>query len=84
MLRQLERLFLHLCSIEGVKVGGKVSHDIEDDKIVIDKHTDRKFTQVVGVRGRITIPIELREVLKDRTYQMLVRQDTKQLILISA
>ncbi|MET3727052.1 bifunctional DNA-binding transcriptional regulator/antitoxin component of YhaV-PrlF toxin-antitoxin module [Fictibacillus halophilus] len=66
------------------EVGGKVSLGIEDDKIVIDKHTNRRYTQLIGVRGRITIPVEIREVLKDQTYQMLVKQDTEQIILIPA
>jgi bifunctional DNA-binding transcriptional regulator/antitoxin component of YhaV-PrlF toxin-antitoxin module len=66
------------------EVGGKVSLDVEDDKIIIDKHTNRRFTQLVGVRGRITIPIEVREVLKNQIFQMLDRQDTEQLILIPA
>jgi hypothetical protein len=66
------------------EVREKVSLDVEEDKIDIDKHTYRKFTQLVGVRGRITIHLEIREVLKDQTYQMLVRQDTEQNILIPA
>ncbi|ANC77425.1 hypothetical protein ABE65_011675 [Fictibacillus phosphorivorans] len=34
------------------EVGETVSLDIESDKIIIDKKGDRRFTQVVGVKGR--------------------------------
>ncbi|MGA4722128.1 hypothetical protein [Fictibacillus nanhaiensis] len=39
--------------------------DIETDKVIIDKPFNQKFTQLVGVKGILTILIEVGQKLKD-------------------
>ncbi|WP_156488469.1 hypothetical protein [Fictibacillus phosphorivorans] len=84
-LRQQERLFL-LVWREGLQfeIGETVGLDIEDDKIVIDKKGAKRFTQLRGLRGRITISLVVREKLEDQTYHVLVKHETEQPILMPA
>ncbi|MED1864351.1 hypothetical protein P4V41_12870 [Fictibacillus nanhaiensis] len=66
------------------QIGEKVGIDVEDGKIIIDKLNARRFTPIIGVKGRLTIPIEIRQELKSHTYQIIAIQETEQFVLIPA
>ncbi|MGA4719838.1 hypothetical protein [Fictibacillus nanhaiensis] len=66
------------------QVGEKVGVDVKDGIIIIDKMRVRQFTPIIGVKGRLTIPIEIRQELKSHIYQLIAIQETEQFILTPA
>jgi bifunctional DNA-binding transcriptional regulator/antitoxin component of YhaV-PrlF toxin-antitoxin module len=66
------------------QVGEKVGVDVKDGIIIIDKMHVRQFTPIIGVKGRLTIPIEIRQELKSHIYQLIAIQETEQFILTPA
>lgn len=66
------------------QVGEKVGVDVKDGIIIIDKMHERQFTPIIGVKGRLTIPIEIRQELKSPIYQLIAIQETEQFILTPA
>jgi bifunctional DNA-binding transcriptional regulator/antitoxin component of YhaV-PrlF toxin-antitoxin module len=49
--------------------------------IVIDKAVTREFKQIVTEKGKLTIPLELRQKLKDQTYHIIIEQKDERIIL---
>ena len=54
------------------------------EKVGVDKMRERQFTPIIGVKGRLTIPIEIRQELKSHIYQLIAIQETEQFILTPA
>jgi bifunctional DNA-binding transcriptional regulator/antitoxin component of YhaV-PrlF toxin-antitoxin module len=61
--------------------GQEVGIDLLNDVIMIDKTNTREFNQIIVGKGKLTIPIELREKLKNKFYNIFILQRDKKIIL---
>ncbi len=65
----------------GISNGSTVGIEFVDDTIIIDKDITRKFTQKVSSRGALTIPLELRQKLKHKIYNIYIVHPEEKVIL---
>ncbi|MFC0235483.1 hypothetical protein [Fictibacillus phosphorivorans] len=49
--------------------------------VVIDKTVSREYKQKVTEKGKLTIPLELRQKLIDQTYHVIIEQREERIIL---
>jgi bifunctional DNA-binding transcriptional regulator/antitoxin component of YhaV-PrlF toxin-antitoxin module len=62
---------------DGIEVG----IDFINGIIVIDKMLTREYSQKVSARGKLTIPLEVRQLLQTNNYNIYVIQKDKKIIL---
>ncbi|MED1866037.1 hypothetical protein P4V41_21530 [Fictibacillus nanhaiensis] len=55
--------------------------DLIGNIVIIDKREDREYTRVVTDKGKITIPIELRQELGSKLYNVFVIQTDEKILL---
>jgi bifunctional DNA-binding transcriptional regulator/antitoxin component of YhaV-PrlF toxin-antitoxin module len=61
--------------------GMEVGIDYYNEVVIIDKSKSREFTQTVSAKGKLTIPLELREQLHNETYNIYIIQRDEKIIL---
>ncbi|MDR7074228.1 hypothetical protein [Fictibacillus barbaricus] len=62
----------------GVEVGIDC---FNDSVIVIDRAPAREYKQFVSAKGKLTIPLELRQRLNNQSYHIIIEQRDERIIL---
>jgi bifunctional DNA-binding transcriptional regulator/antitoxin component of YhaV-PrlF toxin-antitoxin module len=62
---------------EGIEVG----IDFINGIILIDKTLTREYSQKVSAKGKLTIPLEIRQLLHTNLYKIYVIQNDEKIIL---
>ncbi|MBY6037588.1 hypothetical protein KUV80_13035 [Fictibacillus nanhaiensis] len=61
--------------------GKEVGIDVDNDIIIIDRQQSREFTRTVSAKGKLTIPLELRKHLLNKTYDIIIMQKEEKIML---
>jgi bifunctional DNA-binding transcriptional regulator/antitoxin component of YhaV-PrlF toxin-antitoxin module len=58
-----------------------VGIDYKNNFLVIDRGTSREYTQKISAKGKLTIPLELREKIHSNKFYILIEQCEEKIIL---
>lgn len=58
-----------------------VGYDYKNNFLVIERETSQKYNQKISARGKLTIPLELREKIHNDRFYILKEQWEEKIIL---
>jgi bifunctional DNA-binding transcriptional regulator/antitoxin component of YhaV-PrlF toxin-antitoxin module len=64
-----------------LQIGQAVDIMVEGENIMIRKNTDQTKKKIIGKKGRLTIPLNIRTKLNHKLYRILVLQKEEKILL---